>query len=205
MELFALKPAQKSPEFADMVLFLSHVSKCYTEIVSPVLPEPHGSAGQARPCPTPSAAHAAPACTGAHAPPGPHRRRGTTRPLLPPVLVPGQGLEGVPTCTHHPRHQELQLPIPQRPTQPQRPKLPVPHHCGTLTSQLSCMEPWCCRDIVVLPSPSCNACSQITCNPYHRAICPRQTELYHKPTHNSQHALKSQVCLNSASGAAAAA
>lgn len=35
MELFALKPNQKSPEFADMVHFLSHVSKCYKEIIQP--------------------------------------------------------------------------------------------------------------------------------------------------------------------------
>lgn len=31
-DLFALKPSQKSPEFGDMVHFLSHVSQCYTEI-----------------------------------------------------------------------------------------------------------------------------------------------------------------------------
>lgn len=35
MELFALKPDQKSPEFADMVHFLAHVSKCYKEIIQP--------------------------------------------------------------------------------------------------------------------------------------------------------------------------
>lgn len=35
MELFALKPDQKSPEFADMVHFLSQVSKCYKDIIQP--------------------------------------------------------------------------------------------------------------------------------------------------------------------------
>lgn len=35
MELFALKPDQKSPEFCDMVHFLSHVSKCYKDIIMP--------------------------------------------------------------------------------------------------------------------------------------------------------------------------
>jgi protein SDA1 len=35
MELFALKPDQKSQEFADMVHFLAHVSKSYKEIIQP--------------------------------------------------------------------------------------------------------------------------------------------------------------------------
>lgn len=35
MELFALHPEHKSPEFGDMVHFLSHVSKCYKEIIHP--------------------------------------------------------------------------------------------------------------------------------------------------------------------------
>lgn len=34
-DLFALKPSQKSPEFGDMVHFLSHVSPCYHEIAEP--------------------------------------------------------------------------------------------------------------------------------------------------------------------------
>ena len=35
MELFALKPDQKSPEFCDMIHFISHVSKCYKDVIMP--------------------------------------------------------------------------------------------------------------------------------------------------------------------------